>query len=137
MQETEFTQIILKRDRSGKKLFESVYCRGFFDVFYQLWFENTGQIITFKTKKSFRIFFKSAYDRDRLEYPVFGNSAPQSYKNLVLRAGYDDDIQMTFGTLIRDPLVSSIWKDLGMLVSKGNFSNLYINDQYWGIYIYS
>ena len=51
-----------------------------------------------------------------------------------MRAGYDDDIQMTFGTLIRDPLVSSIWKDLGMLVSKGNFSNLYINDQYWGIY---
>lgn len=87
-----------------------------------------------RPKKSFRIFFKSAYDRDRLEYPVFGNSAPQSYKNLVLRAGYDDDIQMTFGTLIRDPLVSSIWKDLGMLVSKGNFSNLYINDQYWGIY---
>ena len=87
-----------------------------------------------RPKKSFRLFYKNAYDQERLEYPVFGENGPQSYKNLVLRAGYDDDIQMGSGTLIRDPLVTEIWKELGMLASRGNFSNLYLNHQYWGIY---
>jgi len=87
-----------------------------------------------RPKKSFRLFFKNAYDVSRLNFPLFGNENPVSFKNLVLRSGYDDDLQMSTGTLIRDPLVSSIWRRLGMLTSKGIFSNLFINNQYWGIY---
>ncbi|MBT4036192.1 MAG: T9SS type A sorting domain-containing protein [Candidatus Marinimicrobia bacterium] len=87
-----------------------------------------------RSKKSFRLFYRNAYDQDRLVYPVFGTAGPVTFKNLVLRSGYDDDIQMSTGTLIRDPLVSEIWEDLGMLTSRGDFLNLYLNDQYWGIY---
>ena len=93
-----------------------------------------GRSSRIRPKKSFRLFFKNAYDSDRLNYPFFGNDGPISFKNIVLRSGYDDDIQMSNGTLIRDPLVSSIWEKLGMLTSRGIFSNLFINDQYWGIY---
>jgi len=87
-----------------------------------------------RQKKSFRLYYKNAYEQDRLLYPIFGPSEPTSFKNLVLRAGYDDDIQMDTGTLLRDPLGSELWSRMGMLVSRGNFANLYLNDQYWGIY---
>ena len=65
---------------------------------------------------------------------MFEGEGPTSFKNIVLRSGYDDDLQMNRGTLIRDPLVSSLWDELGELTSRGIFSNLYINNQYWGIY---
>ncbi len=87
-----------------------------------------------RPKKSFRLFYKNAYDLDRLGYPMFDTSGPSTFKNLVLRSGYDDDIQMSMGTLIRDPLTSEIWEGLGMLSSRGRFLNLFLNDQYWGIY---
>ena len=85
-------------------------------------------------KKSFRLFYKNSYEQDRFLYPLFGPSEPTSFKNLVLRAGYDDDIQNSTGTLLRDPLTSELWSRMGMLVSRGSFTNLYLNDQYWGIY---
>ena len=93
-----------------------------------------GRSSRVRPKKSFRLFFRNAYDFDRLNYPLFEGNGPNSFKNIVLRSGYDDDLQMSRGTLIRDPLVSSIWAQLGGLTSRGIFSNLYINNQYWGIY---
>ena len=93
-----------------------------------------GRSSRVRPKKSFRLFFKNAYDHDRLNYPMFGPNGPVTFKNLVFRSGYDDDIQMLEGTLIRDPLVTRLWEKLGMLASRGNFTNLYLNDQYWGIY---
>jgi hypothetical protein len=93
-----------------------------------------GRSSRVKPKKSFRLFYKNAYDQDRLIHPMFGPTEPITFKNLVLRSGYDDDIQMPTGTLIRDPLVTELWENLGMLASRGNFTNLYLNDQYWGIY---
>ncbi len=87
-------------------------------------------------KKSFRLFFKKGYGQDRLEYDMFGLPAVQSFKNLVLRSGYDDDISLSnsLGTLLRDPLVSEGWKRTGGLTSAGNFAVLYLNNDYWGIY---
>lgn len=105
-----------------------------------LYFSNTsgiriqGRSSRVRAKKSFRLFYKNSYGYDRLVFPLFEGDGPSSFKNLVLRSGYDDDIQMTSGTLIRDPLVSEIWEKIGMLTSRSVFSNLFINDQYWGIY---
>ena len=39
-----------------------------------------------RPKKSFRLFYKNAYDQDRLEHPIFGTTEPITFKNLVLRA---------------------------------------------------
>jgi hypothetical protein len=93
-----------------------------------------GNTSRFMDKKSFRTFYSNGYGSDRLEYNMFNNPQVNTFKNLVLRAGYDDDITMTQGTLLRDPLVSELWYELGELVSLGNFSILYINKDYWGIY---
>ena len=85
-------------------------------------------------KKSFRLYFRSGYGHERLEYDMFANSDVNSFENLVLRAGYDEDLTTTYGTLIRDPLVSELWYKMGELTSLGNFASLYINNDFWGIY---
>ena len=41
-------------------------------------------------KHSFRLVFKSEYGPGRLEYPLFGESATQSFNALVLRAGFNN-----------------------------------------------
>lgn len=84
-------------------------------------------------KKSFRLFFRGGYGATRLEYPLFTQTQIASFENLVLRAGYDDDITKG-GTLLRDPLVAEMWKKAGGLPSHSNWVNLFLNSQYWGIY---
>jgi hypothetical protein len=93
-----------------------------------------GSTSRFMAKKSFRLFFKNGYGPERLEYDMFDNPQVATFKNLILRAGYDDDLTMPEGTLLRDPLVSEIWNEMGELSSLSNFAILQINNDYWGIY---
>lgn len=85
-------------------------------------------------KKSFRIFFEEEYGNRFLEYPLFDNNPVESFQNIVLRSGYDDDLTTGSGTLLRDPLSSDIYDELGGLVSDRRWAVLTINGEYWGIY---
>ncbi len=85
-------------------------------------------------KKSFRQHYRDQYGNDRFTYPIFAENGLNSYKNIVLRAGYDDDITTSAGTLLRDPLSTEIWRSLGSLTSYSDFVALYLNTNYWGIY---
>ncbi len=85
-------------------------------------------------KKSFRLFFRKRYGRETLDYPLFGKEAAKQFQTLVLRAGYDDDLQKETGTLLRDPLVSELYRRLDLPVSHSRFAALYLNDRFWGIY---
>ena len=85
-------------------------------------------------KKSFRIFFEEEYGNKFLEYPLFNNNPVEAFRNIVLRSGYDDDLSSGAGTLLRDPLSTDIYKDLGGLVSDRRWAVLTINGEYWGIY---
>jgi hypothetical protein len=85
-------------------------------------------------KKSFRLFFREGFGDDRLDFALFDKNPVASYKNLVLRSGYDEDITTPHGTLIRDPLVTELWRRLGHLTSHSQFCVLYLNDEFWGIY---
>ena len=85
-------------------------------------------------KKSFRLFFREGYGQDSLAYPLFDSNAVSSFQNLVLRAGYDEDVSTPKGTLIRDPLITELWRRLGYLTSHSRFCVLYLNDDFWGIY---
>ncbi len=85
-------------------------------------------------KKSFRLFFESEYGAATLEYPMFDGNSVTSFKNLVLRAGYDDDITTPDGTLLRDPISNIGYRQSGGLISDGNWAVLLINGVYWGIY---
>lgn len=92
---------------------------------------NTGREMA---KKSFRLFFREGFGAERLEYPLFRHTPVRSFTNLVLRAGYDDDLMADNGTLLRDPLVNELWRRLGFLTSHSQLALLYINGQFWGIY---
>lgn len=85
-------------------------------------------------KKSFRFFFREDYGQGALEYPLFQNSTVTHFENLVLRAGYDDDLTTSLGTLLRDPFVSELWRRLGHSGSHSRYCMLYINNDLWGIY---
>jgi hypothetical protein len=85
-------------------------------------------------KKSFRHFYESRYGTGALQYPLFTHSNLTSYKNIVMRAGYDDDITTSKGTLLRDPLSAELWKKSGGLATASEWAVLYLDTAYWGIY---
>jgi parallel beta-helix repeat protein len=87
----------------------------------------------FMPKKSFRLHFRGGYGASRLSSSPF-RAGPSSFKNLVLRSGYDDDITSYSGTLLRDPFSTELWGKLGELATQSTFNVLLLNNEYWGIY---
>lgn len=87
----------------------------------------------FMAKKAFRLHFRGGYGTSVLKASPF-EKGPSSFKNLVLRSGYDDDISTSTGTLLRDPFSTELWSKLGELTTEGDFGVLLLNNNYWGIY---
>ncbi len=90
-------------------------------------------------KNSFRFFFRSAHgDRD-LEFPLFGEEGPSSFKKVDLRTAQnyswsmakDDPAKNTF---MRDVFSRDTQRDMGMPHTRSRFYHLYINGHYWGLY---
>jgi len=96
---------------------------------------NTGP--TNFDKKSVRAFFRDGYGKPKLEYPLFPRDSVDSFNNLVLRSGYDDSMDPKNpyeGTLLRDPLVTELWRRTGELAPQDRLSVMYINTDFQGIY---
>ena len=87
----------------------------------------------FMAKKAFRLHFRGGYGTSALEASPF-EKGPPSFKNLVLRSGYDDEISTSTGTLLRDPFSTELWSKLGELGTESDFGVLLLNNNYWGIY---
>ncbi len=87
----------------------------------------------FMPKKAFRLHFRGGYGTSALEASPF-EKGPPSFKNLVLRSGYDDDITTSVGTLLRDPFSTELWNKLGELSTESDFGVLLLNNNYWGVY---
>jgi hypothetical protein len=82
------------------------------------------------SKFSFRLYFRSDYGEGRLEYPLFTNTTVVDFDQLVLRAGFNDNVN----PFIRDELTRRLSADMGAVASHGNLVNLFINGQYRGYY---
>ena len=82
-------------------------------------------------KKSFKVNFRGRYGSDTLNYPVYGEGAPEVYDSLIIRAGQDYPF-----SIFRDELFTSLARDISprMLAQRDKFSILYINGEYYGIY---
>lgn len=94
-----------------------------------------------RPKKSFTLSFKSIYGDSKLDYPLFGSTNPQqSFDHLVLRGGHSYSWANLGGEpveqadYLRDEFARDTQIDLGGKAAKGNFVQLYINGQYWGLY---
>ena len=85
-------------------------------------------------KKSYQIHFSTAYGPSKLQYRMFDNLDIDEFNSIVLRSGSQDNE----ATLMKDELVTSLVTDDGMiddlLVQAYHPVNLYINDEYFGIY---
>ena len=82
-------------------------------------------------KKSFKVNFRSRYGQDTLNYPVYGESGPEVYDSLIIRAGQDYPT-----SIFRDELFTSLAREMGgnVLAQRDKFSILYVNGKYYGIY---
>jgi hypothetical protein len=91
-------------------------------------------------KKSFRLYFRGEYGVNQLEYPIIHSTENTLFNRLVLRAGFNDswihwlDLERELATYVRDPLVRDIFMDMGEPASSGDFTHLFLNGDYWGLY---
>ncbi|MBN1560288.1 lamin tail domain-containing protein [candidate division KSB1 bacterium] len=91
-------------------------------------------------KHSFRIVFRSEYGPERLEYPLFGEEAAQSFNTITLRAGFGNewihwnDDERRRGNYGRDIWAKDAQLAMGHPAGHGRYAHLYINGLYWGLY---
>lgn len=79
--------------------------------------------------KSFRVYARSDYGKNTIEYPLFPNRGEQVHKRLKLRTAGQDK----FFTYFRDPLMTRLM--LGTAVTAEDYrpAHLFLNGEYWGI----
>jgi len=89
-------------------------------------------------KHSFRLLFKGIYGPTKLEYPLFGEGAAESFDTIVLRAGANDGYSWSAARYTeqytRDEFGRELQRATGNASAHGMFVHLYINGIYWGLY---
>ena len=96
-----------------------------------------GRCPTQTNKHSLRLMFRNEYGSPKLEYPMFGEDATQSFDTFVLRANFNHswatsgDIRTTF---INDYFAAQTQTEMGWVAPRGAWVQLYINGLYWGLY---
>jgi hypothetical protein len=105
-----------------------------------------GKSRIYSPKKSYRVYFRTAYGPAKLEYPLFEDSPVTSFDELVLRAGYNDSFnymnayglrpnnQTLAAKYIGDQVVRNLHRDMGQPIAHGRWVLLYLNGQFWGLY---
>jgi len=89
-------------------------------------------------KHSLRLLFKGIYGPTKLEYPLFGEGAAESFETIVLRAGANDGYSWSDARYTeqytRDEFGRELQRATGNASAHGMFVHLYINGIYWGLY---
>ena len=86
----------------------------------------------FKTKKSYRAYFRDVYGSPKLKYNIIPMAGVKDFDKLILRANGND--RAPGGAYIRDQLMRDLHKDMGGLVSNGTWCLLYVNGKNYGVY---
>ncbi|MHC4112482.1 MAG: lamin tail domain-containing protein [Planctomycetota bacterium] len=92
-------------------------------------YRRCGGYWTGDCKFSFRLYFRSQYDKNRLEYPLFPFEV-ERFKSIVLRGGHNDRTN----PFIKDELLRRLYMDMGQVSSGGIIANLLINGEYKGYF---
>ena len=87
-------------------------------------------------KHSFRLFFRSAYGKGKMDYPLFGDATPTEFDGFDLRTSQDASwayLGSSENTFLRD----EVSRATQVLISPGSrirYLHVYLNGQYWGLY---
>jgi hypothetical protein len=96
---------------------------------------GVGRYVGFE-KHSFRFIFKAPYGPGKLDFPLFGDEATDSFDTVTLRANFND--AWVWGQnqaqYIRDQFADETLLAMGGTASHGNYVQLYVNGMYWGLY---
>ncbi|MEK7781113.1 MAG: lamin tail domain-containing protein, partial [Verrucomicrobiota bacterium] len=83
--------------------------------------------LTPSSKYSFRLYFRSDYGDGRLNYPAFPLTGVESFDQLVLRAGFNEQ----YNPFIRDEFHRRLSHDMGSIASHGTLAVVFVNGQYY------
>ena len=81
-------------------------------------------------KSSFRLYFRRAYGRDELDYPLIPSSRIRKFKTLTIRGGLNDPVN----PFIRDELVRRLHADMGHVAALGTFASVFLNGDHKGYF---
>ena len=99
-----------------------------------------GRLAEKNPKHSFRLVFKEKYGAKTLKYPVFGESEPAKFDQLVLRCHFgnswqhwgEDNRQKAQYT--RDVWARRMQRKMGHTSVNALYVHLFLNGMYWGMY---
>jgi hypothetical protein len=89
-------------------------------------------------KHSFRLLFRSAYGENRLHFPLFEEEGASEYHKVDLRTAqnyswaFENNNNNTF---LRDVFSRDSQRDMGVPYTRSRYYHLYLNGQYWGLYM--
>ncbi len=92
----------------------------------------------FSPKRSFRLYFRSEYGASKLEYPLFGAEGPDEYDVIDLRTEQNHSWSSrgsTETTFLREVFARDLQGDMGEEYTRSRYYHLYLNGQYWGVYM--
>ena len=93
-------------------------------------FTASGHSARVNTQKSIALYARGAYGPDMFDFNPFPERPYRDYRSLLLRSANSD----ANSTRLRDPVISSAAKGLGLLYQDALAIQVYINGEYWGHY---
>ena len=99
-----------------------------------------GRLAEKNPKHSFRLQFKEQYGAKSLKYPVFGDSEPQKFDQLVLRCHFGNSWQhWSEGNRQKAQYTRDVWarrmqRKMGHTSVNALYVHLFLNGMYWGLY---
>jgi hypothetical protein len=89
-------------------------------------------------KHAFRLFFRSEYGKEKLNYPLFGDEGVDEFEKIDLSTA--QNYSWSFygdyhNTMLRDIFSRDTQGQMGQPYTRSRYYHLYIDGQYWGIYL--
>ena len=96
----------------------------------------------YSLKHGFRLFFRKIYGAGKLKYPLFGDEGADRFDKVDLRTAQNyswarrrETRYGSHNTLVRDVFCRDTQRDLGSPYTRSRYYHLFLNGQYWGIYM--
>ena len=96
----------------------------------------------YSLKHGFRLFFRKVYGAGKLKYPLFGDEGADRFDKVDLRTAQNyswarrrETHYGSHNTLVRDVFCRDTQRDLGSPYTRSRYYHLFLNGQYWGIYM--
>ncbi len=91
-------------------------------------------------KHGFRLFFRRIYGAGKLNYPLFEEEGADRFDKMDLRTSQNYSWTRrwengAYNTLVREVFCRDTQRDLGSPYTRSRYYHLFLNGQYWGIYM--